>query len=141
MVDIRLQSKNSVRPPCRTVILSPSRNNRLLKNLSTITESQYYNSFLNTETICVIGVPIQMIFIIVITCHVQFTSTNSIFEKDKGSCTVWLWWEQSTSHLMFISYQSVIVFYLTILQCKLKPCGKINKDCTSKRQQRQEVSV
>lgn len=121
-------------PPCGTVILSPSRNTiRLLENL--------FSHYFNSETICVIGVPIQMVFIVVIMYHVQFISTNSIFEKDEGSCTVRLWWEHSTSHLMFISYKSVIAFYLTILQRKLKPCRKINRDCTSKRQQWQEMSV
>lgn len=118
--------------------LSPSGNTmRLFRNLF----SHYCNIILISKTIGVIAVPVQIWFIVVIMYHVQFISTNSIFETDKGSCTVQLWWERSVSHLMFISYKSVRAFYLSILQCKLKPCRKINRDCTSKRQQWQKMSV
>ena len=42
---------------------------------------------------------------------------------------------------LFHTKKSVMAFYLSILQCKLKPCRKINRDCTSKRWQWQEMSV
>lgn len=94
------------------------------------------------ETICIIVVPAQKPFSFASMYHVQFTPANNIFEKkDKRSCTAQLWWERGISHLMFISYKYVMAFCLSILQCKLKPCRKINRDCTSKRRQWQEMSV
>lgn len=80
--------------------------------------------FIISETIGVIGVPVQTLFIVPLMYHVQFISTNSIFEKNKGSCTVQLWWERGVLYLMFISYKNVIAFYLSILQCKLNPAER-----------------
>lgn len=72
--------------------------------------------------------------------HVQFISTNSIFENDEGPGAAQLRWERCTWHLMFISYKRRNgTFYLSILQCKngkgekKKPCRKIKRDCTSKK--------
>lgn len=124
----------TIMPPYLTVVLSPSGNPlRLFKTFLSC-----YCSIISSS---VIGVPMQTLLFVIIMHHVQFISTNSIFEKDEGSRTVQLWLERSVRHLMFISYKSVIAFYLSILQCKPKPCRKINRDCTSKRQQWQEMSA
>lgn len=72
-------------PPCLTAMPSPTGNMRLFKNLL-----PHDHNIMFSETIGVIGAPMQTLFIVVIMYHVQFISTNSIFEKDERSCTVQL---------------------------------------------------
>lgn len=73
-------------PPCLTAMPSLNGNTmRLFKNLFS-----HDHNIICSETIGVIGLPMQTLFIVVIMYHVQFISTNSIFEKDERSCTVQL---------------------------------------------------
>lgn len=50
---------------------------RLFKNL--------FSHYCNIILISVIGVPVKTLFIVIGLYRVQFISSNSIFEKDKGS--------------------------------------------------------
>lgn len=62
--------------------------------------------------------------IVVIVFHVQFISTNSVFENDEGPGAAQLRWERGTWHLMFISHKRRNgTFYLSVLQCKNRKGG------------------